>query len=509
MFQHPDHHAATWAQLDGIAGGTILDQRFRKRGAPHLRVCSDTRAATAPERRRGLQREAQRARGRFQRTRVLVDQVDQLAAQLVQDAFALRRLQLGLELRAHGFEWLLVAGADLADLDHMPTEVALDRPANFTRLHREGGILERPRQSALCHQPQVATLVLGAGVLAAGLGQCGEIRTRHTRLGGNLVGTRFGSLLVFTTGVGGHLHQDMRHLPLLRRGILGGLFLVTLAQGGFVDHRRGQARSVEFHVFETHGFRASIVADVRLVPGPALCCGHRRSVDGHRRHRHHAYVALFAQQAQQAIDLAVGDKRGLRQAGRDQPVLQAVADFLLEFARRLRRRLRGQQQLVAVGVEATVDLEIRDRDDRVAHLPIADRDAVALGRKAHQLLIDHVVENLALVVCGLERLGVERVALFVAPAHARSLEALAELGAVDVVDAPQHADGPRLRRRLPPARWLGNAHNVGVHPLRQVGLHAEESERDDQQTKDDRSDPAGGLVAEFLQHGRTVGCVAA
>ncbi len=384
----------------------------------------------------------------------------------------------------------------------MPAEIALDRAGHGAGLHPEQRLLEcRAQRAGLLDPAQVAATRLRAHVVGVLARQRREIRARHARLRGQLAGPRFRRLLVGVAGIGRDLHQDVRDRTLLGGGVLRALLLVALAQQGFVDHRHRQLAAFDLDVLQAHGLRATVAGRMRLVPGLDLRGGHRRAVRRHRRHRHEAHVALLAEQAQDAVDLAVGGERGERQPAGDQPVLQAVADLLFELARRLRRSLRRQQHLVAVGVELAVDLEIRDFPDRGTHLAIADHDAVAIGGHAHDLLVDHVVEDLALVLDRLEGLGVECVALFVARAHARGLEALAEFVAVDVVGLPQVGQRPHLRRRGPPRRRLRDPRGVGVHPLRQVGLHPEEGERDDQQAEDDGGDPAGGLVAKFLQHG--------
>ena len=124
------------------------------------------------------------------------------------------------------------------------------------------------------------------------------------------------------------------------------------------------------------------------------------------------------------------------------------------------------------------------------------------GLESHpqHALVDHRIEHLALVLDRFELGAVERVALLRALLLAHLRELVAEFVDADLVALPEHGDRPERRRRRPPrGRRLDLGRVVGV-ALEQVLLHAEERERHGQCGEHDGGEPAGGLVAECLQH---------
>ena len=327
----------------------------------------------------------------------------------------------------------------------MPAEIGLHRTTHLASPHREGGIVECTRHTALGQPTQAAASGLGTGVVGVGARQRGEIRACRAGLLRQLLRTRFGHLLVGSARIRRHLHQDVRDLALLGGGVLCRLLVVALPQCGLVDYRQRQRAGVHLDILKAHRLRAAVIARMRLVPILDLRRGDRSIVHRRRRHHHETHVATLAEQAHQAIEFGIGNETGSGQPARDQAVLQGVADGLFELAWCLRRVLRGQQQLVTIRVELAVDLEVRDLLDLLADLGVADHDPVAFRCQAHQLLVDHVVEELALVLHRLECLRVERVALLFAHAHALAFKALPVVLRIDVVGFPQVTDWPRFR----------------------------------------------------------------
>jgi len=118
--------------------------------------------------------------------------------------------------------------------------------------------------------------------------------------------------------------------------------------------------------------------------------------------------------------------------------------------------------------------------------------AGALGAELHHRLVDQLVEDAALVLRALESRGVERLALTRPLLLADLVEPLAEF-----IDR-------NLDRLLAEPEELARRHHFGgviLHLRRQVLLEAEQRHHQDDQEKDQLGDPAGGFVADFLQHG--------
>ena len=190
-----------------------------------------------------------------------------------------------------------------------------------------------------------------------------------------------------------------------------------------------------------------------------------------------------------------------RQLAGHQRLLQALAHQLLELPRRARRDLRCQRQLVALRIELAVDLERRNALDGVAHQRVADRDA-RTRRPPCCSTRWSISSSRTRACCRRSRTRAHRTAR---PAAARccwracSKRSRNCIG-VDFLALPQHRHRPPRRRGLPPGRRRLDLGGAGLGALEQVLLHAEEGERNDQQAEDHGGDPAGGLVAEFLQH---------
>jgi hypothetical protein len=111
-------------------------------------------------------------------------------------------------------------------------------------------------------------------------------------------------------------------------------------------------------------------------------------------------------------------------------------------------------------------------------------------------------EDRALVVDGVEGLRIVVVAQLLALFGAHALQLLAPVARIDFVLRPQIGDGPDVGRARPPRRRRFHLRDPVFVLLLHVLLDAEEGEGNRQQAEDGRCDPAGGFVAEFLQHGR-------
>ena len=203
----------------------------------------------------------------------------------------------------------------------------------------------------------------------------------------------------------------------------------------------------------------------------------------------------------QALHLGLRGEVAGADAGRHQRLLQALAHDLLELARRLRRDLRGQRQLVTLGVELAVHLECRDLLDRLAHQGIADDHAGMRAAAMRWMRWSIRPSRIARLLSTLSNARASNASPCCARACWRACSKLrAELVDGDRLVVPEHGNRPPRRRRLPPVGRRVDLGDAVVGALDEVLLQAEEGEGNDQQAEDHRGDPARSLVAEFLQH---------
>ena len=501
MLGHPQHHAVAGCNLDRVADRAVLHQRIGEGRTHHRRRGRDADRHRLVERAEHLHRQTGLLGGGSQFGGILVNLVHQLAAEVVEGAVRGFLGDFRSQLRAHLLERRGLAFLDLAQVDHVVAEVGLDRAADLAGLHREQRILERLDHHALLDPAEVAAAGLGAGIVGIGLGQRGEIRTRLARLVGQPGGLGLGGLAGGLVGLGIHLDQDVRSQALLGLDEPGLVRVVALAQRVLARRcRRRQLRCIQIDVFDGHALRPAERLAVAVVPLLDLRIGDRRGVGRRFRQLGDLHVAGLADQPDQTVHLVLADERRLADAGRDHLHAQAVAHQLLELLRRALRRLRHQHHAVAVAVELAVDLERRDRGDVVAHGGVADHDAGLVRGQLHDLLVDQLVQHLELVFPRLERARIEAVALGLALLLAGLLEPGAEFLGADVHVLPQQRGRPPRRRRTPPCRRRLHAHQAAGVAAAEVVGHADEGERDDQQTEDDGGDPSRRLVTKSLQH---------
>jgi hypothetical protein len=281
------------------------------------------------------------------------------------------------------------------------------------------------------------------------------------------------------------------------------LLFVACAQRRLVGRRRRRQRvAVDLDVFDGHPLRRAVLVRMRGVPVLDLLATDRRGVGHGRRQHRDRDVAGLAEQAQEPVEFARRHERRLRDLRGNQRLLQAVAHLLFELARGAGGHAGLQRQLVALGIEASLDLELRDRLDLLAHLRIADGDAGIARREARGGLVDQHVEHAALVLDRFERARIECLALLRALLLADLLELGAERLGRHFLRLPHRlAHDPQVGRRSPPRWWRLDLGRVVGRVLEQVLLHAEERERDREDDDDHHGDPAGGLFSEGLQHG--------
>ena len=287
MVDHPDQHAVVRRDLDRIADHAAFDQRLGERGAQHRRIRSDARALSTCERAELLHLQVRAAGGRRQRRRALQHFVDQLAAQFVVGALAGAFSQHALQFRTCLLERHFAAGLDLAHVDDVPAEVALDRPGNRAGRGREHGVLESFDHLSVLEDPaQIAPGVLRTAVFGVLTRERGEIRAGRLRLRRQRTHLGLGRFLRSRIGAGFDLHQDVRSEALFgfdeTRLVLFVLDPKRVLVGG---RRRRHRRSVDIDIFDRHHLRRTEVVRMRLVPTRDLCRRHRRGIDRYRQHR--------------------------------------------------------------------------------------------------------------------------------------------------------------------------------------------------------------------------------
>ncbi len=205
--------------FDRIADRAVLDQGFGERRALYRGIGDDAGAGTARDRPGLEHRQVRGTRRGRQGGRVLVDLVDELAGEVVEHALAIGLRLFLRELVAHLLERNGIACAKLAQLDHVPAEIGLDRANHLASLHPEQRILERLAERAGLFDPtQVAAGRLRADIVGMLARERREIGAGRLGQRGDPVRLVFGRLLGRGVGTRGHLHQDVRRQPLLRLG---------------------------------------------------------------------------------------------------------------------------------------------------------------------------------------------------------------------------------------------------------------------------------------------------
>ncbi|KGQ19754.1 hypothetical protein LF41_2699 [Lysobacter dokdonensis DS-58] len=498
VLRDAQHDDVVGGDFDRVAHQPVLRGRVGERRALHRAIPRDAGAAAARERPERLHGQAYGLRRRFQRSGILVDDVDKLGADVVERAFAIGFGLFGHQALAHLVEVRFRRALHFAHLHHVPAELRAHRAGDLAALHREHRIFERLFHHAFGDPAQIAALRLRHRIVGVGGGELGEIGARRLRLGGELVRLRFGSLLLRGRRIGGHGDEDVRDEAFAAAAEATLFLFETFAQRGFAGRRHGERLRVDVDVFHRHLFRRAVLVAVRGPVRVDFLARHGACVRRGRGQLHERHAALFGEQLEQAIHFRVGDERRVVERARQRFEFQPAAHFVLEALRA--QALRGERDLVTLLAELAVDLEGRQLEDRLADLSVADRHAGAAGGHLHDALVDQLFEDRALVLDRVERERIVVLALFLALLRAGVLELQAPVARGDFLARPQIGGRPEFRRAFPPRRRCFDLRDpIGVLLLH-VRLHAEEGEGNREQAEDDRSDPAGGFLAEFLQH---------
>ena len=276
----------------------------------------------------------------------------------------------------------------------------------------------------------------------------------------------------------------MRGQALLRFDIARLLLLVTLAQRFLVDaHRHFQLGCVDFQVFQGHPLGIDVAIAVILEIGFDLGVfdlTHHIGA-GHGQDKVVEAAQLVAQ-GKIAPDVVLGHEARSRDLRRNCLCREFAPHPVLEHARR--HVLSREQAAIGTEIELAVLLEGLDLADLLLHAGRGDDRAETLAVLAQQFFVDHPIEHAALVLGALELAAVELLAHHLLHLAPEFLEALPE----------------RIWRNL----RVADLCDIGGALLGEIVLHPEKSERDDEQGQNRAGNPAGGLFAQLLQHGRTV-----